>query len=128
LQNGFAIVYREGHSIAAFHMPQHTGAAPQIKAWLPETARADEDVEPNIASQPPPRPAPTPTPTPRDLDAAILAAAQRPDLPIFATGDIDYALGTAALKQGGTVVVGQPMPYGMSATMTRFQTAVENYW
>jgi two-component system nitrogen regulation sensor histidine kinase NtrY len=36
-------------------------------------------------------------------------------------GDTDYALGTAAMKQGGIVVVGLPMPYGMSATMTRFQ-------
>jgi nitrogen fixation/metabolism regulation signal transduction histidine kinase len=126
LQNGFAIVYREGHSIAAFHMPQHTGATPQIKAWLPETTPADEDVEPAAKSSAN-RPA-NQSRTARDFDAIILSAAQRNDLPIFSTGDVDYALGTAALKQGGTVVVGQPMPYGMSATMTRFQAAVENYW
>ncbi len=126
LQNGFAIVYREGHSIATFHMPQQTGT-PQIKAWLPETAPADEDVEP-LTSQPTTRINAAPVHTAGDFDAVILAAAQRTDLPIFSVGDVDYALGTAALKQGGTVVVGQPMPYGMSATMYRFQNAVDNYW
>jgi hypothetical protein len=127
LQNGFAIIYVEGHSIAAFHMPQQTGAAPQIKAWLPETTPADEDVEP-ATTQTSPRAATTPIHSAGDFDAAILSAAQRTDLPIFSVGDVDYALGTAALKQGGTVVVGQPMPYGMSATMSRFQNAVDLYW
>ncbi len=39
----------------------------------------------------------------------------------FRSGETDYALGTAAVKQGGTVVVGLPMPYGMRATMTRLR-------
>jgi two-component system nitrogen regulation sensor histidine kinase NtrY len=124
LQGGFAIVYRDGHSVAAFHMPKRTGAPPQVKAWLPETAPADEDAEPSAPTAHPP----TPGHTAGDFDALILAAAQRTDLPIFSVGDVDYALGTAALKQGGTVVVGQPMPYGMSATMSRFQAAVDSYW
>ncbi len=133
LQNGFAIVYREGHSIAAFHLPQHTGATPQIKAWLPDTGPVDEDAAPAVVPQPsasqPSASRPLPQPhSAGDFDATILAAAQRNDLPIVSIGDIDFALGTAALKQGGTVVVGQPMPYGMSATMSRFQNAVDLYW
>jgi nitrogen fixation/metabolism regulation signal transduction histidine kinase len=121
LQGGFAIVYREGHSVAEFHAPQRTGT-PQVKAWLPDTTPADEDAEPaaRLSSVQPH--------SPSDFDATVLAAAQRTDLPIFSVGDVDYALGTAALKQGGTVVVGQPMPYGMSATMSRFQNAVDSYW
>jgi hypothetical protein len=121
LQGGFAIVYREGHSVAAFHMPQPT-SAPQVKAWLPESAPADEDAAP-VAEPPAP-----PVHAAGDFDATIFSAAQRTDLPIFSVGDTDYALGTAAIKQGGTVVVGVPMPYGMSATMARFQAAVDGYW
>jgi two-component system nitrogen regulation sensor histidine kinase NtrY len=121
LQGGFAIVYREGHSVAAFHMPQPT-SAPQVKAWLPESAPADEDAAP-VAKPPAP-----PAHAAGDFDATIFSAAQRTDLPIFSVGDTDFALGTAAIKQGGTVVVGVPMPYGMSATMARFQAAVDGYW
>ncbi len=61
-------------------------------------------------------------------DEAILAAAQRTDLPIFSKGQTDYALGVAAIKEGGTVVVGLPTPVGMSATMTRLHQAVVAYW
>ncbi|HEY4380602.1 MAG TPA: ATP-binding protein [Acidobacteriaceae bacterium] len=128
LQNGFAIVYIEGHSVAAFHLPQDTGASPRIKAWLPETASADEDTEPPSAQPALRSSTSAPIHAAGDFDAAILTAAQRTDLPTFSVGDVDYALGTASLTQGGTVVVGQPMPYGMTATMARFQNAVDQYW
>jgi two-component system, NtrC family, nitrogen regulation sensor histidine kinase NtrY len=124
LQHGFAIVYSGGHSIAAFQMPQPAGTTAQVKDWLPETTPADED------SAPPPR-APTPAiqlHAAGDSDTTILAAAQRTDMPIFSLGDTDYALGAAAIQQGGTVVVGLPMPYEMSATLTHFQSAVDDYW
>ena len=124
LQHGFAIVYNEGHSIAALQMPQPAGATAEVKTWLPETAPADEDAAP----PPPPHKTPTPVHAAGDIDATILAAAQRSDLPIFSLGDTDYALGTAAIKQGGTVVVGLPMPNGMSATVAHFQSAVDDYW
>jgi two-component system, NtrC family, nitrogen regulation sensor histidine kinase NtrY len=125
LQHGFAIVYSGGHSIAAFQMPQPTGATAEVKTWLPESAPVDEDTAPKPIVQP------TPAQIIHrvgDTDATILAAAQRTDLPIFSLGDTDYALGTAAIKQGGTVVVGLPMPYGMSATVAHFQSAVDDYW
>jgi hypothetical protein len=121
LQGGFAVVYREGHSVAGFNMPPHTGAAPRVKAWIPEST-TDED-EPAA----PRRPAP-PLHVAGDFDATLLEAAERVDLPVFSVGDADYALGTAPLPQGGTVLVALPMPFGMSATMGRFQFAVDNYW
>jgi hypothetical protein len=121
LQGGFAVMYREGHSIASFHLPQHTGATPQVKPWLPETS-SDED-EPSI----PRRHAPVPH-SAGDFDATLLSAAQRADLPVFSVGANDYALGTAPMPQGGTVLVALPMPFGMSATMGRFQSAVDSYW
>ena len=122
LQGGFAIIYRDGHSVASFHLPQQTGGA-QVKAWLPVSTAPDEDTEPAAKTAPPPLPH-----APGDFDATILTVSQRTDLPVLSVGDTDYALGTAAIPQGGTVVAALPMPYGMSATMARFQSAVDNYW
>ncbi len=124
LQNGFAIVYREGRAVDVFQMPRHTGVAAQVKPWLAEPS-ANGDVGAsgaktfggpgeNLAGD-------------EAIDAAILGAAQRNDLPIFTAGDTDYALGAAGMKQGGIAVVGLPMPYGLSGTVTRFQNAVDDY-
>ena len=120
LQNGFVIVYRNGAVVASFQMPQREGATAQVKPWLPEKT-VDEDG--NATSETTDgRAFSDPT------DAAILAAAQRNDEPVFSLNQTDFALGTATMKQGGTVVVGLPMPYGMSTTMTHLRTAAENYW
>src|SRR6185437_15900093 len=121
LQNGFAVVYSEGHSVAAYHIPPGNGATAQVKPWLPPPSNPGEAAAPaNHASEP--------HHSSGDIDATILAAVQRTDLPIFSLGDADYALGVAALKQGGTVVVGLPVPYGMPGTVTRFQSAIDGYW
>ena len=115
LQNGFAIVYHEGRVIASFQLPQRAGATAQVKTWLPDQV-AEEDPDG------PAKEAPT-DPT----DAAILATAQRNDQPVFSLGTTDYALAATSLKQGNTVVVGLPMPFGMAATMTRLQKRAEAY-
>jgi nitrogen fixation/metabolism regulation signal transduction histidine kinase len=128
LQNGFAIVYRNGHSIAAINIPGRTSAATQVKPWLPDSSGADEDAEATPARGSAKAATAGEHHAAGDVDATILAAAQRSDLPVFSLGDTDYALGTAAMKQGGTIVVGLPMPYGMSATMTRLHNAVDVYW
>ena len=117
LQNGFAIVYHDGRVIASFQMPQRAGATAQVKTWLPDQI-ADEDSDESALRQPPTDP----------TDAAILAAAQRNDQPVFSLGTTDYALGATTLKQGNTVVVGLPMPFGMAATMTRLRKNAEAYW
>ena len=121
LQSGFAIVYRDGRAISAFHVPQRAGATAQVKTWLPdqgldenseEAARAAYDEQ--AVSDP--------------NDVAILATAQRTDGAVFSLGQADYALGTAAGRNGVTVVVGVPMPFGMAATMTRLRNAADAYW
>lgn len=115
LQNGFAIVYHEGHVAASFQIPQQAGATAQVKSWLPDQTADDTD---ESAKQPPTDP----------TDAAILAAAERDDQPVFSLGSTDYALGATSLKQGNTVVVGLPMPQGMAATMTNLRKNAEAYW
>ncbi|HEX3968860.1 MAG TPA: ATP-binding protein [Edaphobacter sp.] len=114
LQNGFAIVYHEGRVIASFQMPQRAGSTAQVKTWVPGQATEDSD---ESAKQTPTDP----------TDAAILAAAQRNDRPVFSIDATDYALGATAVKRGNTVVVGLPMPFGMPATMTRLQKRAEAY-
>jgi two-component system, NtrC family, nitrogen regulation sensor histidine kinase NtrY len=120
LQNGFAVVYRDGRVVAAYQMPQRAGTTAAVKTWLPDEAGDNaEDQGGDKAT------ADTPTdPT----DAAILAAAQRNDQPVFSLGPADYALGATTIKQGSTVVVGLPMPFGMTATMTRLRKNADAYW
>jgi hypothetical protein len=122
LQNGFAVVFRNKRALAAFQMPQTNGAMAQIKTWLPEQT-SDEDGKDATAKV-----ADDGGTRNEFTDAAILAAAQRNDEPVFSLGQIDYALGTATLKGGGVVVVGLPMPYGMAATMIRLRASADSYW
>jgi nitrogen fixation/metabolism regulation signal transduction histidine kinase len=121
LQNGFAVVYREGRVVAAFHMPARVGTTAELKTWLPDQAGDNGD------DQAGERAATTDTQT-DPTDAAILAAAQRNDEPVFSLGPADYALGATTIKQGNTVVVGLPMPFGMTATMTRLRKNADAYW
>jgi two-component system, NtrC family, nitrogen regulation sensor histidine kinase NtrY len=119
LQNGFAIVFHNKRVLAAFQMPQTNGATAQVKTWLPEQTTDDEGISKRTDDGG----------TRNEFtDSAILAAAQRNDEPVFSLGQIDYALGTATLKGGGTVVVGLPMPYGMAATMIRLRASADSYW
>ncbi|HXC95797.1 MAG TPA: ATP-binding protein [Edaphobacter sp.] len=114
LQNGFAVVYHDGLVIASFQLPPRAGARAQVKPWLPDQASDANSDDPVKATTDP-------------TDAAILATAQRNDQPVFSIGTTDYALGATTLKQGNTVVVGLPMPFGMAATMTRLQKRAEAY-
>ncbi|HEX3570790.1 MAG TPA: HAMP domain-containing protein, partial [Acidobacteriaceae bacterium] len=116
LQNGFAIVYHEGRIVASFQMPQRAGATAQVKTWLPDQAAEDDSDEAARKSPTDPN------------DAAILATAQRNDQPVFSIGTTDYALGATPLKQGNTVVVGLPMPFGMAATMINLRKNADAYW
>jgi nitrogen fixation/metabolism regulation signal transduction histidine kinase len=108
-------------------MPQRSAAPAHVKPWLPQQSSNDEDSDGESVTPPDHRPGDDRV-VDESFDAAILAAAQRSDLPIFSQGDTDYALGTAGMKQGGIVVVGIPTPFGMSATMTHLQEADDNYW
>jgi two-component system nitrogen regulation sensor histidine kinase NtrY len=116
LQNGFAIVYRDGRVIAAFHMPPHAGATAEVKTWLPDQPGDGDDESDN-------------THTSTDVtDSAILTAARRSDDPVFSLGPTDYALSATTIKEGNTIVVGLPMPFGMAATMIRLRKDADAYW
>ena len=121
LQGGFAAVYRDHNAVAAFQMPRRDGAKAELKAW-PMDAGASADADGVSATTPKAQGVSDPN------DAAIFSAAQRTDAPVFSVGDTDYALGTATAKQGVTVVVGLPIPHGMTETMTNLRKAADAYW
>jgi two-component system nitrogen regulation sensor histidine kinase NtrY len=58
----------------------------------------------------------------------LLAIAQRSDEPILIVDDRDYATGIAATPAGKLVVVGLPMPQGLSQTAIRIRTGASDYW
>ena len=145
LQGGFALVFREGHVIAGFHVPNENGAAPEVTPWPQQnpgagdeenagpdrTARgaAKSDGSSSASTASSGRDGRQTTSLRRaETYAAILATAQRTDEPLFSLGETDYSLGTAGMKQGVTIVVGLPMPYGMASTVARLRADAESYW
>ncbi len=121
LQGGFVIVYREGQAVAQFQTPQLNGRV----VVLPR-------LEDSASSPSPGEPAAT----------TILKAAQRSDEPIIQIGDgqisggqtqpLEFALGRASIpspeSENNVVVVGLPMPAGLSSTIARIQQGAEMYW
>jgi nitrogen fixation/metabolism regulation signal transduction histidine kinase len=134
LQGGFAIVYRDGRALASFHVPADKGEASEVKVKPWPSGPIDDDEQGHTASggertagDATREPAATPT-TQTAAEATILAAAQRTDLPLFSMGSTDYALGLAGMKEGGLIVVGLPMPYGLAATVSRLRADADSYW
>jgi PAS domain S-box-containing protein len=63
-----------------------------------------------------------------DVYSALLQVAQRADEPILLLNDRDFALGIAATPAGKLVVVGLPMPQGLTETATRIRVGATEYW
>jgi two-component system nitrogen regulation sensor histidine kinase NtrY len=122
LQGGFAIVYQNGQPVAAIDVP-HVSAVAQLKPVQPPDNASDES--PEYSSTPA---SSNTIALPGPALAAIFTAAQRKDGSLYSSGGIDYTLATAALKSGGLVVVGLPIPAGISATAAHLRTAADAYW
>jgi two-component system, NtrC family, nitrogen regulation sensor histidine kinase NtrY len=122
LQGGFAIVYHEGQPVAEFQLPKQNGRV-VVRPWLDDSESSNSSA------------AESPT-------ATILKAAQRSDEPVVQIGDEpagrgpstggEYALGMATVAPSDSannlVVVGLPMPAGLSATVSRIRSGAELYW
>lgn len=143
LQGGFALVYQEGRVVAGFHVPRQNGNAAEVKPWLASSSGAGDEEDQNRPSESQKAPhsllsqgtgeakeplAATGRGRNEETAATILATAERTDAPLFSLDKTDYALGTAATKQSGVIVVGLPTPYGMAATMTRLRADADSYW
>jgi two-component system nitrogen regulation sensor histidine kinase NtrY len=123
LQGGFALIYHDTHSsksIAALNVPQSAPGTTELKSLQPAETSADES--------PTPSPAIVETKLQGTTEQAILQAAQRNDDPFYNIAGTDYTISTAPLKQGGLVVVGLPIPQGISATSARLRKSADAYW
>jgi PAS domain S-box-containing protein len=107
LQGGFAILYRDNTPIAQYQLPAATGPV-TVRAWMDNSAAEARTAQP--------------------LATIVHKAAQRTDEPVLAVGDMEYALGMATTSGGGVVVVGLPLPSGLSATIADIRAGTEKYW
>jgi two-component system, NtrC family, nitrogen regulation sensor histidine kinase NtrY len=108
LQGGFTVIYRDGAPVTQYQLPKPTQPA-TVRAWL--------DDEGGSAAQPA-----------EPVTATVLRAAQRSDEPILSIDGTEYAMGEAALPQGGLVVIGLPTPVGLSATAQQIRLGADQYW
>ncbi|MGB0122655.1 MAG: ATP-binding protein [Silvibacterium sp.] len=108
LQGGFTIIYRDGVPVTQYQLPQSTQPA-TVRGWL-------DDENDSATSQAEP------------LATTVLRTAQRSDEPILTIGDTEYVVADTALPEGGLVVVGLPLPAGLSATAQQIRAGANQYW
>jgi two-component system, NtrC family, nitrogen regulation sensor histidine kinase NtrY len=106
LQGGFAVVYRDGVPVAQYQLPKSAQPA-VVHAWLDDDDKSARFSDPTVA---------------------VLKAAQRTDEPILTIGDSQYAVGDSTIGSGGLVVVGLPMPAGLSSTVEQIRDGTSQYW
>jgi hypothetical protein len=110
LTSGFAFVYgKDLRMIASFQTPPESSTA-SLVPWL------SEDVQERAV------------PLKGPLSASILATAQRGGEPVLLVAGQEYALGMSATASGKVVVVGLPMPQGLSQTARRIRSGAAAYW
>ena len=110
LEGGFAVVYHDRIAVSQYQLPREDGPA----LIRPST----NDILSN---------GPDPSPGSGPLTAVVLEAAQRSDQPALVVGNNDYILGAASTEDGGVVVVGLPMPGGLSATIADIRSGARDY-
>jgi nitrogen fixation/metabolism regulation signal transduction histidine kinase len=124
LQGGFVLLYRNGIAIGSLNVPQDSPDN-EIKSLQPPSYddRGSSDGE----ASPPPAPV-SEVSLHGPVQRAILQAAQRNDDPFYSIAGNDYTLAISGLQQGGVVVVGLPIPPGITGTSARLRTSADAYW
>lgn len=109
LEGGFAAVFQEdGRLLSQYQIPKGPDAI-AVRPWLDEPGDQTDN-----SSKP--------------LPAGILIAAERSDEPIVKIGNDEFALGLASGTQKAMVVVGLPMPVGLSKTVGQIRSNADQYW
>ncbi len=99
LQGGFTVVFHDSTPVAAYRLPGTTHEG-QSATDLPSPAAA----------------------------RAILDAAETNEGALTRLAGTDYTLATAALRNGGLVVVGLPFPQDVAQMNVRLGQAAQTYW
>lgn len=110
LQGGFAAVYQDGHLLSSYQFPALDQSA-TVQSWM------------NLSTE---NAAPKPTPMP--VAQAVLKAARSSEEPVLTVNGAQYAVGAAGLANGGLVIVGLPLPDGMSSMIANMLQGSRQYW
>jgi PAS domain S-box-containing protein len=110
LAGGFAVVYgKDLRVISSFQAPPETSSS-SLLPWLSEDVREKAI---NLTGP---------------FSAGLLASAQVRGEPVLEVAGQQYALGMANSSSGKVVVVGLPMPEGLSQTAKRIRSGAAAYW
>ncbi len=110
LSGGFAVVYgKDLRMLTSFQAPPESSSA-ALLPWLSEDER-----EKAIGLTGP-------------FSAGLLASAQVRGEPVLEAAGQQFALGMANTSSGKVVVVGLPMPQGLSQTAKRIRSGAAAYW
>jgi two-component system, NtrC family, nitrogen regulation sensor histidine kinase NtrY len=110
LAGGFAVVYgKDLRMLCSFQAPPESSSA-ALLPWLSEDER-----EKAIGLSGP-------------FSAGLLASAQVRGEPVLEAAGQQFALGMANASSGKVVVVGLPMPQGLSQTAKRIRSGAAAYW
>jgi two-component system nitrogen regulation sensor histidine kinase NtrY len=126
LQGGFCLVYDDGNVVTGYHVPRWGEVRPGTEPWLRTAASEGETRE--GAGRADTRTTAGTRNSNVDVNATILESARRTDQPQLHIGNDDYVLGTAGMTQGRLIVVGLPVPAGMTGTVTRLRADADTYW
>jgi len=109
LDGGFVVIFdRERHVVGGFEAPPATANASVIP-WQDASSHPNEGV-------------------PGTLQAILLSAARRSDLPVLRVAGQEYALGMSPTTSGKLVVAALPLPQGLSQTTARIRSGADAYW
>ncbi len=110
LGSGFAVVYgKDLRVLSSFQAPAESSRA-SLLPWLTEDAQEKA------------------LPLNGPFSTSLLATAQLRGEPVLAVAGQEYALGMSNTPSGGAVVVGLPMPQGLSQTAKRIRSGAAAYW
>ncbi len=128
LQGGFILLYRNGAAIASLNVPQDS-ANGEIKSLQPPGEADERSTDEETTGSASPSRVLNAISLRGPVQHAILQAAQRGgDDPFYTIAGNDYTLATAGLQQGGIVVVGLPIPSGITETSLRLRKSADAYW
>ena len=114
LAGGFAVVYSKDLKVLARFQTPLESTQVSLVSWLPiKTDEGEHAAEVSLHGA---------------LTTNILTAAQRSDEAVLKVGAEEYAVAMAVTPSSNIVVVGLPMPQGLSQTTVRIQKGAEEYW
>ena len=120
LQGGFVLLYRNGRLMLSSNMPVGAAGNAELKTLQPPTQAESEDATNS--------PTMVETQLAGPAEQAILQAAQRKDSPFYSLGGTDYTLAGSTEPRGDIIVVGLPIPPGISTASERLRTSANDYW